>query len=78
MHPRQEHVEEHDVRWMVGEQARSLGTVRRHLHLEPFAAETRGQALAVGLLVLDYQHPDALTDGDHEASTSVPGPTKAR
>jgi len=63
---------------MVGEQARSLGTVRRHLHLEPFAAETRGQALVVGLLVLDYQHPDALTDGDHEASTSVPGPTKAR
>ncbi len=78
VHPGEEHVEEDDVRWVVGEQAQSLGAVGCRLHGEPLAAEARGESQAVGLLVFDYQHPDALTDGGHEVTTSLSDSRKPR
>jgi hypothetical protein len=72
-HPRQQDVQQHDVGWSLGEAAQGLGPVRGHLDLEALTAEARGQRLAIGLLVLHHEDPDALAFGDHVSATPPHG-----
>ncbi len=61
-----------------GEQAEGFDAVGRLGHVEPLAAESRRQGLAVGLLVLDHQHPDALVRRIDHANSSASHVREAR
>ncbi len=74
VHPRQQHVEQHDVGSVIGEEAEALGTIGRHRDLEALSAESRRKCLAVGLFVLDHQHPGSFVDDGHRRGHLPPGP----
>jgi hypothetical protein len=72
VHARKQHVEQDDIGVVLGEQTEAFGAVGGQDHVEAFVAETGGEGLAVGLLVLDDQDLDAVALHEHRRLLLLP------